>query len=107
MYLTAATTITTAVKRTDLISCNSSSYDESEFLQKVQILSWSKELEHALASSSGLVQPPVSSVPVQSREEISSKLVLRSDVSPLPDIQENVRSTSPNAGHLSAVPQLW
>jgi hypothetical protein len=82
------------VNITGLITSNSNIYDKSEFLQEAQILYWSEELDLTLDSSSGIVQPPVSSLTLQNTEDISSKLALPFDVSPLPDIHENVRSIS-------------
>lgn len=82
------------VNTTGLITSNSNIYDKSGFLQEAQILYWSEELDLTLDSSGGIVQPPVSSFTLQNTEDISSKLALPFDVSPLPDIHENVRSIS-------------
>jgi hypothetical protein len=78
------------VKIIGLINSSNNIYDKSEFLQEAQILHWNEELDFTLDIPSGIVQRSVSSV----TEYISSKLALPFDVSPLLDIQENVRSIS-------------
>jgi hypothetical protein len=63
-------------------------FHESEFLQEIRNLSVCEETDHPLPASSGIVQPPASSVTSQNSEEASSKLVTPSDISHILDTRK-------------------
>jgi hypothetical protein len=78
---------------------NSHIFHESEFLQEIQNLIGCEETEHTLPGPSGLVQPPAPIVTSPNSEEASFKIVMPSDISPIPNISKTTaHNTSERSG---------
>jgi hypothetical protein len=97
-----AATVNVAVngfRRTGLFLYNRHIFHESEFLQEYQYISGCEETEHALPGPSRIVQPPVAILTSPDSEETSSRLVMPSDISGIPDIRKTTaHNTSERRG---------
>jgi hypothetical protein len=89
-YLKAATVgvAVNGLRRTGLFPYNRHIFHESEFLQVYKNISGCEETEHALPGPSCIVQSPVASVTSPDSEETSSRIVMPSDISHIPDIRK-------------------